>query len=278
VLVPVAMRDQRSQNVENGRVLVITDAVTGRAAEIGTPKGGLLRIVICLGAALPSRQLGDVRALLAADVLKRSAEFSKAQVLLGVAVADPDEARKRDVPKAMDRYGMHPPEVIGDQAEVLGVLGGVPDLWVVGAGAEPPQSGESPRMAIGPVSRMEPTAGPAEASGDPLEVRLALLSHPFHEPLELSARESADARTTLLSWRRHVAVWAEAPSKPLLTEAVRHAASEACVDADVAELLRVLHQVQADPAVPDGAKFETFCGVDRILGLGIPALVGRSAG
>jgi hypothetical protein len=270
------MRDPRGGTVENGRVLVITDAVTGRAAEIGPPNGGLLRIVTCLGAARPrGRQLGDVRALLAADLLKRIAELSKSQVLLGVTVADPDEAVQRELPKVIDRYGMYPPEAIGDPAKVRTVLGGGPDLWVVAPGAEPPPAGESPRMAIGAVSPAEPAAGPAEAPADPLEVRLALLSRPFHDPLELSARELAEARATLLDWRRNVAAWAEAPSRPLLAEAVRPALRAASADADVAELLTVLHQVHADSTLPDGAKFETFCRVDRILGLDLPALVGR---
>jgi hypothetical protein len=269
------VRDPRTATVENDRVLVITDAVTGRAAEIGPPNGGLLRIVTWLDAALPQRQqLGSVRALLAADVLKRTAELSKSQVLLGVAVADPDEAA-REMSKVIDRYGMYPPEVIGDPAKVQTALGGAPDLWVAAPGAEPQRDGESPWMAIGAVSRTEPTADPAEALGDPLEVRLTLLGHPFSEPLELSARGLADARTTLLGWRRQVAMWAEAPSRPLAAEVVRHAVRAAGVDADTTELLRVLQQVQADSALPDGAKFETFCRVDRILGVDLPALVGR---
>ena len=110
--------------------------------------------------------------------------------------------------------------------------------------------------------------------GDPLAVRLALMSFPGDQAAALTDDELVRAGETLTYWRERVAQWAESPSRPVpapLAEAARAAFS----DLDTVSVLAMLRGLVADASVPAGAKFETFVYADRILGLDLAREVGR---
>jgi cysteinyl-tRNA synthetase len=109
---------------------------------------------------------------------------------------------------------------------------------------------------------------------DPLAVRFALMSVPAHQPADLTSRVLASAHQAIGDWRRRVARWAEQPSRPIpayLAEMARTAFE----DLDTAAAIALLRRLADDDSVPDGAKFETFLYVDRVLGLDLPSDIGK---
>ena len=110
--------------------------------------------------------------------------------------------------------------------------------------------------------------------GDPLAVRLALMSLPRHQPAELTGATLANAARTLGEWRHHVARWAQSPSGaiPAPTAAT---VREAFGDLDIAAVVALLHGLAADETVLPGPRFETFVYADRVLGLDLPRDIGR---
>jgi cysteinyl-tRNA synthetase len=116
-------------------------------------------------------------------------------------------------------------------------------------------------------------AGPGD---DPLAVRLALISSPYHQQADLTEGMLASAQETVAQWRRQVAGWAESPSRPVparIAEVVRAAFG----DLDTMSVLALLHDLTLDADVPAGAKFETFLYADRLLGLDLPSDIGRAS-
>ena len=110
---------------------------------------------------------------------------------------------------------------------------------------------------------------------EPLAVRFALLSFPYHQPAELTGEVLAEARTTVGHWRLRVAEWAESPSRPVpaqIAETVRSAFD----DLDTVSVLALLRGLASDADLPPGVKFETFLYADRILGLDLPRDIGRA--
>ncbi|OIK06502.1 hypothetical protein [Streptomyces monashensis] len=109
---------------------------------------------------------------------------------------------------------------------------------------------------------------------DPEAVRLALLSVPRGEPVRLDAAVLDAAAGRLAQWRRAVAGWARRPSRPV-PEPVRVRLRSAWEDdLDLPGVLDVLRDVARDPELPDGARFETFAYVDRLLALDLARELG----
>ncbi len=110
---------------------------------------------------------------------------------------------------------------------------------------------------------------------DPLALRLAFLSARYRTQVDLSWDAIAAADATLARWRSRVAEWAEQPSAPRdpsTYEQVREAFDD---DLDTPRALQVLRRLERDPAVPHGAKFETFAWADQLLGVDLARDVGR---
>lgn len=110
---------------------------------------------------------------------------------------------------------------------------------------------------------------------DPLAVRLALLTRHYRSDVDLSRADLEEAETSLTSWRRQVAHWAESPGRPVSQEYVREAVAALDDDLDTPAVFPVLFRLAEDAALPPGAKFETMIKLDMILGLDLVALVGR---
>ncbi|HVA60516.1 MAG TPA: hypothetical protein VNG13_08260 [Mycobacteriales bacterium] len=102
---------------------------------------------------------------------------------------------------------------------------------------------------------------------DPLALRLALILMPYGQPAHLSAPTMHKADDLLRRWRRQVARWAQAPSRPPPAHLVGAARAALDHDLDTRRVVETLRRSESDAAAPDGAKFETFAYLDRVLGL-----------
>jgi cysteinyl-tRNA synthetase len=109
---------------------------------------------------------------------------------------------------------------------------------------------------------------------DPDALRLALLERHHHARVRLDPAALDEARATLARWRRAVAAWARQPSRPVPGEVRDRLRAAWEDDVDAPGVLRVLRQVETDPGLPDGARFETYAYADRFLGLHLARDVG----
>lgn len=112
---------------------------------------------------------------------------------------------------------------------------------------------------------------------DPLALRLAFLSFRYRQQASLSWESLGAAEKTLRRWRARVAEWAESPSAaipPAWSARLRDAFDD---DLDTPAALVALRELERDPEVAPGAKFETFAWADRVLGLDLARDVGAGA-
>jgi hypothetical protein len=241
-------------------VLRIIDARTGAPVDAAPARRGLTRVEVHV----PGSGTGSLRLLLVADVLVRALELGGTPVW-GVLDAGGDHAELRS---AVTGLGIRPFE---DRRDVGPGLGEAQVLHVVGEGDAPP---EGVRVAVAPVHAEE--SGIPEG-GDPAVLRLALLSRPRAEPVTLDAAGLAEARATLVRWRRAVAAWAQRPSRPIPDEARTRLRGAWEDDLDVPAVLQVLTWVETESELPDGARFETYAYADRLLGLDLTRDLGSPA-
>lgn len=110
---------------------------------------------------------------------------------------------------------------------------------------------------------------------DPLALRLFFLSGRYRTQLNLTWDALAAADKTLERWRSRVAAWAESPSAPPASGHLDRIVGAFRNDLDTPSALVSLRELERDPGVPDGAKFETFAAADRLLGLDLTRAVGH---
>jgi cysteinyl-tRNA synthetase len=110
---------------------------------------------------------------------------------------------------------------------------------------------------------------------DPLALRLAFLASRYRTQVDLSWAAIAAANSHLARWRERVAGWAESASRPMPDAYVDEVVAAFEDDLDTPRALQVLRRLERDVAVPDGAKFEAFAYLDRLLGLDLARDVGR---
>ena len=110
---------------------------------------------------------------------------------------------------------------------------------------------------------------------DPLALRLALLELRYRQQANLTWDTLGAADLTLRRWRELVAEWACSPSKPVHRPVAARIAAAFDDDLDTPEALRSLHQLERDPDVAPGAKFESFAHADQLLGLDLARDVGQ---
>ncbi|MEP6462789.1 MAG: cysteine--tRNA ligase [Frankiaceae bacterium] len=113
------------------------------------------------------------------------------------------------------------------------------------------------------------------AGHDPLALRLFFLQGRYRQQLNLTWEALAAADRTLTRWRTKVAEWAESPSKPIAATYRERIEAALNDDLDTPAALVALRQLERDPEVAAGAKFETFAAADRVLGLDVVAEVGK---
>jgi hypothetical protein len=261
-------------------VLRLWDNRTGSYAGLGANPSIPLRIYIHGPSGEAWSGLGDLRVLLAADVLTRIAELHGLQVIAVLATASPPPGALEQDASAL---GIHP-FARTRPAEAEASLGGTAHVHVARDTAGPGDGGAGVLVDVAPVADMtlQETGGrgaPARASGgkegDPLALRLTLLSHSHRQPVKLTHAALAEAAESLGRWRRRVAEWAGEPSRPIPAETagkIRNAFDE---DLNTVAALALLHDVESGHDMPPGAKFETFAFVDRVLGLELVREIGR---
>ena len=220
--------------------------------------------------------------MLTADLLMRAGELGGWQVLTVLACADPSSARVAALDRAIDALGIHPPSGLAAPRDAEEAAGGPIDVLLTGNGVTVDSVRAGLVVWVGAASlrsQDEPAGQDAPAAfwRDPLAVRLALLSRPYHEPADLTEDALGEAGETLSRWRHWVAEWAQSPSRPMPAR-VAETAHAAFADLDTVSALALLRDLASDPDVPAGVKFETFVYADRVLGLGLPRDIGRTAG
>jgi len=265
-----------------GSVLRLPDARSGRYVEVRSGRPRLLRVSAHLGEEGGEPDWTGVRVLLVADLLARAAELRGMQVLTAVLLPGEPPEEQGYTERAAGSLGVHPPASRAGPAKASAVLGGPADVHIAGlGGAEDQQRGLL--TLAGPV-RVR-TTGSGEggsrttaampAAGDPLAVRLALISHRQDHAIDLDDGMLARANEMTARWRDQVADWAESPSSPMPPR-IRSALDAAFGDLDTHAVLQLLTGLAQDAGVPDGARFETFAFADRVLGLDLARQVGRS--
>lgn len=228
--------------------------------EVRPRRRGELRVVV---AATRPAGLGQVRAYLAADLLRRYAERSG----LAPSVVDFAPDRESELRAVCDALNIHPPrQSVPSPDELEG-------LFYDGAGRDMREpvfdvgvrlAGETPDDAL--AARwidVAPDAGEVRLGEEPLSVRLDLLGF------------EGDGAQAIGHWRKRVAEWARSPSGAMSrphAEAIGAAFSDGL---DARSALRVLAELDGDESVPDGVKFETFAAADRMFGLDLARDVGR---
>jgi cysteinyl-tRNA synthetase len=220
----------------------------------------LLRLRVAAPAAGDRAGLGDLRAFVTGDLIRRNAERHKLVVQAGQAAG-----------------GAADGAVLGLRPAEESDLDGVADVQVGG-----PDPADRARHWTAPGAVRFGGAGDpvvlddVTARGlDPLALRLAFLLQPYRDELDLDWTALDRADQALRTWRRLVAEWATHPSRPL---SAPHAAEvTGAFDNDLfgPGALVTLRALAASAQIPPGAKFETFAHLDQLLGLDLAREVGR---
>jgi hypothetical protein len=249
-------------------MLRLRDARTGELTDVVPAGRRQLRILVYAPGPFG---IGQVRAYLTADLLRRVADVSQLLPLVSDFLpADADVAALRE---AGDALNIHPPRdtFLGPAT----ALAGVPPFDVCIAATAPGEIAGSARLW----ARVRGDAGEVDAGAEPSELggraRLRLLWHGYGDPLGDGGCSGGDAAETLTQWRSLVAHWAQSPSGAMsrpYAEAITGAFAD---DLDTPAALQVLAKLAGDPDVPDGVKFETFAAADRLLGLDLARDVGK---
>ncbi|GAA1911160.1 hypothetical protein GCM10009837_39490 [Streptomyces durmitorensis] len=175
--------------------------------------------------------------------------------------------------------GIRPADAHGTPDEITEALGGPPAVHLTsrtyeGAGGLSLHIGEA--AAGGGAGQDADRDADQDAGRDALALRLFLLGHPHHEPVDVTAEAVDAAGVRLANWRKAVAAWADEPSKAMPADFVDRARAALENGLDTPAVLRLLGDLEAAADVPGGAKFETFAHLDRVLGLEVVRDVGRS--
>ncbi|MBO0802849.1 MAG: hypothetical protein J2P25_07210 [Nocardiopsaceae bacterium] len=240
--------------------------------EVRPAHRGELRVIIA--AARPGP--GQVRGYLTADLIRRYTErIGLAPTVIDFSPGNADELRA-----TCDALNIHPPRhtlvlPLGrGQFDGLfpdGVRAPVFDVGVRGDGAPLPDGADG---LAGYWLQATPMGEGSMSEGGRGGDGMALGEEPLSVRMEMLGLDG-DPAATLSRWRRRVAEWARSPSGAMSrphAEAIGAAIEDGL---DTAAALRVLADLEADDAVPDGVKFETFAAADRMFGLDLARDVGR---
>jgi hypothetical protein len=246
--------------------------------------------------------LGQVRAYLAADILRRFSERTG----LSPTVIDLAPGGEDDLRAVCAELNIHPPQqtltppVTPDR--IAGLFPGgahepVFDLGIRLAGEadaaappDPDRTATRARLAARWIDAAGSAAGTDEETArplherlslaqEPLSVRMTLMQHRYGEPLgdggDLDGGDLDGAAKTIARWRELVARWARSPSGAMSRRYADAITAALAADLDTPAALREMDALAADPGEPDGVKFETFAAADRLFGLDLARDIGR---
>lgn len=114
-----------------------------------------------------------------------------------------------------------------------------------------------------------------ERGYDPLALRLFFLTGRYRQQMNLTWDALAAADRRLRRLRAKVSDWAEQPSTAMCADYVQRLGDAFDDDLDTPTALVALGELEKDPEIPPGSKFETFAWVDRMLGLDLARDVGK---
>ncbi|MES9592427.1 MULTISPECIES: hypothetical protein [unclassified Streptomyces] len=253
----------------------IIDGRTRHAVALPSARHRLLRMSVHLPITNGAPGPVHARVLVVADVLGRVLEADGRQLVWACLLPEPSPERVRTMQTFMTALGVHPPAVFtGSGEDALDVLGGPADVNVFGDGRHDAEPGTW--LEAGRVDGAGPQGLTPARGEDLLAVRLSLLGHPYHRPATLTPDDVVGAERRLLRWRERVAHWACSPSKPVPPEFGRAAADALAADLDTPAVLDLLLRAEEADSMPEGAKFETFVSLDRILGVELMREIGRA--
>ncbi|MFE5588281.1 hypothetical protein [Kitasatospora sp. NPDC056531] len=265
----------------------ITDARTGQRTEVRPHRVGLLHAIVDVGEQDRPFDLGDLRALVAGDVLARTCEAQGLQVITELVVPDAPGERTQALLEAADQLGVHPPARLSTRHAVADSDRATADLAITSRSPVHPDAPSVPLLVTGPVrgprharpeSAAEPPVSIVADERDPLALRLTFLEHAVTAPIRLTDDDLANAAARLAGWRALVADSAREPSRPPEADMVQAGFDGLDEDLDARVAVRALYALEARAALPDGARFETFVRLDQILALELGRDIGRSPG
>ncbi|GAA2934196.1 hypothetical protein GCM10011428_59720 [Streptomyces violaceus] len=231
-------------------VLRIIDARSGEPVDAAPARRGLTRVEVHA----PGFDTTSLRVLLVADLLVRALEFGGTPVW-ALLTGGRQQAELRASAAAL---GIRPFE---DSPDVSAGLG---EAQVIHVAVEGGAATDGVRIDVAPAHSEDLDT---RDDIDPGVLRLALLARHHRAPARLEAAAFEEARVTLARWRGAVAGWARLPSRPVPDEVRRRLRDAWEDDLDLPRVLDVLHHVETEPELPDGARFETYAYADRLLGL-----------
>jgi len=273
-------------------VFRINDTRTGQVVQIGPGPGSVLRLYALDPAHSRRAHVGEFRSLLVADLIKRNAEHRHGMTV-EVCLVVPGAGNDETPPDDATALNIRPAERTIGAPEPSGPPSGAvtPAEIIIEAPLRPGTGQATVRrtVGVGPVTFGGRDAGgsaPHEARAvslsdiadrglDPLDVRLALMSRHHAERADLTWDVLSDADQTLRRWREQVAEWAESPSKPMCAEVTAQVTAAFDDDLDTPAALRALRELENDPQIPPGSKFESFLHADQLLALDLPREIGR---
>ncbi|MFC5910482.1 hypothetical protein [Streptacidiphilus monticola] len=245
-------------------VLVVLDARTGRQVDLMPP--GRRHLRVCVHVDAPGGLLGvrDLRILLVADVLLRAGEAQGLQVFLVRTGPELTPHQAKALEQELIRYSVTPPAEAGLEPGAVDVH--VASRTTRGAGAW---------LMVGEAATGSAAQLVGNGEVDHLALRLALLSRPHAAAAGLPGEKLALAARTLAHYRTAVARWAHTPSSPVPEPLQRRIRGAVAADLDTPALVELLKEIESHPLLGDGARFETFALVDRVLGVGLTRDIGR---
>jgi hypothetical protein len=235
--------------------------------------------------------LGQVRAYLAADILRRLSERSR----LAPTVIDLASGGEDDLRTVCAELNIHPPRqtltapVTPDQLAGLFADGVREPVFDVGVRLEPAEPAVAALAGCWMDVAGERAGTGRERAGtwrerlamgeEPLAVRMKLMRHGYGEAVgdggDLDGTDLDAETETLARWRKLVAFWARSPSGPVSRRYADAIIAAVAVDLDTNAALREMDALAADSGEPDGVKFETFAAADMLLGLDLARDIGR---
>ena len=267
-------------------MLRLLDARTGSYAEVRPARPGLLRVHVHAPGGAGGSGITGLRVLLIADLLARTAELRGLQVLTTVLtpVGQPS-GQAAALERLAGTLGVHPPAARAGSDDAQTSLGGPADVHVVSSGTSVDRGQGGIVVDVGAAHMHQEAARAGAGAGDMLAgpghdllaVRLALMSFPCSQAVDLTEGALTSAREELGRWRHEVAGWAESPSRPMPAR-IAETARAAFDDLDTVSALALLRRLESDASLPAGARFETFAFADRILGLDLARDIGRPVG
>jgi len=257
-------------------MLQLLDTRTSLLTDVRPDRSGLLRVWAHLPDKSREVDVSGLRVLLMADLLARTAELSGLQVLTAIVFPAEPPAQPTFVEHASGPLSVHPPAVRASSAAATASLHGPARIRIIGPDDDPceEQGALVARVAAVRITGPESKHVGMFTGDSALAVRFALMSVPYHRPVELNDDIVARAGQTTRDWRLRTAEWAESPSQPI-PRGVGSALQSAFSHLDTARALTLLDQLADDPGPAPGARFETFVFADRILALDLAREVGR---